>query len=186
MMKEMFLLIFTAFLAENVVFTGALGSDLLVKATDKPSDALILGGTVGVLTAVSCTVCSLIPVSGAFAVVICTAVIALLTFCASLLLSRFAAKFYEKIKTALLLASCDTAAAGTVLLNSGSGRGIGDSILFGIAAGLGFLAAALIFAGVKFRLRFSDPPRFAKGLPVTLITLGLIALAFSGFAGLTF
>ena len=185
-MKEMFLLIFTAFLTENVVFTKALGSDLLIKATDQPTDALILGGTVGAMTAVSCAVCSLIPVTGVFAVVIAAAVIVLLAFGVGLLLSRFAAKFYEKVKTALILASCDTAAAGAVLLNTASGREIGDSVLFGIAAGLGFLAAALIFSGVNFRLRFSDPPRFFRGLPITLVTLGLIALAFSGFAGITF
>ena len=58
------------------------------------------------------------------------------------------------------------------------------SVIFGFASGVGFTMAILIFAGVRARMRFSNPPPSFKGTPIALITAGLIAMAFMGFSGM--
>jgi electron transport complex protein RnfA len=57
--------------------------------------------------------------------------------------------------------------------------------VFGLAAAIGFTVALLIFAGVRERLRFCNPPKAFKGVPILLLSAGLIAMAFSGFSGIS-
>ena len=60
----------------------------------------------------------------------------------------------------------------------------GDAICSSIGAGLGFLFAMVLFAGVRSRIENSPAPKSFKGLPVTLIAASIVALAFYGFAGI--
>ncbi len=57
---------------------------------------------------------------------------------------------------------------------------------YAFASAIGFLFAIVLFAGVRMRLRLADPPKAFAGLPLVLITAGLIAMAFSGFSGIRF
>jgi uncharacterized protein YjdB len=57
-------------------------------------------------------------------------------------------------------------------------------VVYGVTGGLGFLLALVLMAGVRERLEFSKVPESMKGLPITLVSAGLIALAFMGFIGL--
>ncbi len=56
----------------------------------------------------------------------------------------------------------------------------GDFVMIGI----GFLLAIVLFASVRERLEFSDPPKAFQGFPIALVTAGLMALSFMGFQGL--
>ncbi|MGM9625299.1 MAG: Rnf-Nqr domain containing protein, partial [Eubacteriales bacterium] len=60
------------------------------------------------------------------------------------------------------------------------------SVAVGFAAAVGFTMAILIFAGVRPRLQFADSPKSFEGMPLVLISAGLIAMAFSGFSGISF
>ena len=60
------------------------------------------------------------------------------------------------------------------------------SVVYGTTAGIGFTLAIVLFAGVRERLESSDIPDFLKGMPITLITAGLLSIAFMGFSGLSF
>jgi len=60
----------------------------------------------------------------------------------------------------------------------------GDAIFSAIGAGLGFLFAMVLFAGVRSRIENSPAPKAFKGLPITLIAAFLVALAFEGFKGI--
>lgn len=51
-------------------------------------------------------------------------------------------------------------------------------------AGIGFLVAMVMFAGVRGRLETADIPKSLKGLPITLVAASLVSLSFLGFAGL--
>lgn len=53
-----------------------------------------------------------------------------------------------------------------------------------LGAGLGFLLAMVLFAGVRERMEHCDVPKFLKGLPITLIAASLVSLSFLGFAGM--
>jgi len=59
-----------------------------------------------------------------------------------------------------------------------------QAIVFGLGAGSGFTLALLIMAGIREELDFSDVPECFKGAGITLITAGILALAFMGFSGI--
>ena len=61
-----------------------------------------------------------------------------------------------------------------------------ESVINGFAAGIGFMIAIVLFAGVRERLEYSDIPKALKGLPIALISASLLAMAFLGFQGMSF
>jgi len=73
---------------------------------------------------------------------------------------------------------------GVTLINIPLEQGVSGSLLFGLGAGAGFSIILLSFTTLNSRLPASDLPRPFKGLPIQMITLGMISMAFSGFTGL--
>ena len=61
--------------------------------------------------------------------------------------------------------------------------GYTESLVNAFGAGVGFLIAMIIFAGVRQRLEDSKIPEFLKGLPITLVSASLVAMSFLGFQG---
>ena len=59
-----------------------------------------------------------------------------------------------------------------------------ESVVYGITGGAGFLLAIVLFASIRERLEFAEPPKAFRGFPIALITAGLMALCFMGFQGL--
>ena len=74
---------------------------------------------------------------------------------------------------------------GVALLNIQNNYNFIESVVYGITGGLGFLLAIVLFASIRERLVFSDPPKAFEGFPIALVTAGLMALAFMGFSGLS-
>ena len=62
--------------------------------------------------------------------------------------------------------------------------GLGESILFAIATAIGYGLALILFAGIREQLELSNVPKGFKGVPIALLTAGIMALAFMGFSGL--
>lgn len=60
------------------------------------------------------------------------------------------------------------------------------SLVYSVSAGIGFMLAIVLFAGVRERIEGSDVPEFLKGMPIALITAALLSIAFLGFSGLSF
>jgi Na+-translocating ferredoxin:NAD+ oxidoreductase subunit A len=61
-----------------------------------------------------------------------------------------------------------------------------EAFVNGVASGAGFLLATVLMAGIQIRLELSDVPAPLRGLPITLLSAGLVSLAFLGFTGLSF
>ena len=59
----------------------------------------------------------------------------------------------------------------------------GHALINAFGAGLGFMLAMVLFAGVRSRLENADVPKFLRGLPITLISASITSLSFLGFAG---
>ena len=72
-----------------------------------------------------------------------------------------------------------------VLLSLFEGRDI-YSVTFGFSSAVGFTLAIVIFAGVRARIELAEPPRCFRGIPITLVAAGLLAMAFSGSSSNTF
>jgi electron transport complex protein RnfA len=84
----------------------------------------------------------------------------------------------------LPLITTNCAVLGVALINVDRQRGLLESLVYGASAGAGFGLALLLFAALRERLDTSDVPAAFRGAPVALVTAGLMALAFMGFAGL--
>jgi electron transport complex protein RnfA len=84
----------------------------------------------------------------------------------------------------LPLITTNCAVLGVALLNVERQHGLLESLVFGASAGAGFGLALLLFTGLRERLATADVPAAFRGAPVALVTAGLMALAFMGFAGL--
>ena len=82
------------------------------------------------------------------------------------------------------LITTNCAVLGVALLNVDRQHGLLESLVFGASAGAGFGLALLLFTALRERLDTADVPRAFRGAPVALVTAGLMALAFMGFAGL--
>ncbi len=84
----------------------------------------------------------------------------------------------------LPLITTNCAVLGVALINVDRQRGLLESLVYGASAGAGFGLALLLFTALRERLDASDVPAAFRGAPVALVTAGLMALAFMGFAGL--
>ena len=81
-----------------------------------------------------------------------------------------------------VLAVCKNALTNESVM--GSSLPFLTALVYAFACGLGFLLAMVLFAGVRSVLASSKPPRCFEGVPITLISAAIVALAFGGFSGL--
>lgn len=113
-------------------------------------------------------------------------VIATLVQFIEMFLRRFIPALYSALGIYLPLITTNCAVLGAALLNIQNGYNFLESIAYGFSAAAGFTLAIVIFAGVRVRLSFADPPKSFRGIPIAMIAAGLIAMAFSGFSGMKF
>ncbi len=111
-------------------------------------------------------------------------VIAALVQFVEMFLKKSMPTLYEALGVYLPLITTNCAVLGVVLLNVQEGYNFIESVVYGITGGAGFLLAIVLFASIRERLQFSEPPKAFRGFPIALITAGLMALSFMGFSGL--
>ena len=101
-----------------------------------------------------------------------------------IVLKKYIPSVYKALGVYLPLITTNFAVLGITILNFTKGFSFGESLVNAVAAGLGFMLAMVIFAGVRERIEESSIPSFLKGLPITLIAASIVALSFLGFAGI--
>ncbi|MCL2105262.1 MAG: electron transport complex subunit RsxA [Kiritimatiellaeota bacterium] len=101
-----------------------------------------------------------------------------------IVMKRFVPPLHAALGIFLPLITTNCAVLGAAVINMKEGYGFFKSVLFGFSAALGFAFALLIFTGLRERIELADPPQCFKGVAISLITAGLLSLAFMGFSGL--
>ena len=91
---------------------------------------------------------------------------------------------YGALGIYLPLITTNCAVLGVVLLNIDKGYGFAQSMFNSVGAGLGFMLAMVMFAGVRERMESCDIPKFMQGLPITLVAASLVSVSFLGFTGI--
>ena len=112
-------------------------------------------------------------------------VIAALVQFVEMFLKKSIPTLYEALGVYLPLITTNCAVLGVVLLNVQENYNFIESVVYGNTGGVGFLLAIVLFASIRERLEFADPPKAFRGFPIALITAGLMALSFMGFSGLS-
>ena len=113
-------------------------------------------------------------------------VIAALVQLVEIILKKYMVSLYNALGIYLPLITTNCAVLGVVLLNIEEGYSFGESIVSSLGAGLGFMVAMIMFAGVRERLESSKIPKALEGMPIALISASLLAMAFLGFQGMSF
>ena len=111
-------------------------------------------------------------------------VIAALVQIIEISLQKSSPKLYQALGIYLPLITTNCAVLGAATINANSARSVLDATLFGCFSGVGFALALVLFASLREKLDLAAPPRACAGTPIALITAGILAMAFIGFAGL--
>lgn len=111
-------------------------------------------------------------------------VIASLVQMVEIILKKISPPLYQALGIFLPLITTNCAVLGVAILLVQYELDLFKSIAFAISNAVGFTLALVIFAGMRERLETSDIPRSLKGIPIALITAGILAMAFMGFSGL--
>ena len=111
-------------------------------------------------------------------------VIAALVQLVEIVLKKFIPALYNALGIYLPLITTNCAVLGVVLLNIENGYTFAQSMMSSLGAGLGFMLAMVMFAGVRERLESCDIPKFLQGLPITLVAASLVSVSFLGFSGI--
>ncbi len=100
-------------------------------------------------------------------------------------LRKFFPPLYESFGIFLPLITTNCAILGLCLfLNLWRVNSLLEAVVLSFGAGIGFTMAICIMAGIRENLKLADVPACLKGAPITLITAGILAMAFMGFSGM--
>lgn len=113
-------------------------------------------------------------------------VIAVLVQLVEMAIQKFSPALYGALGIYLPLITTNCAVLGVALLNVQEGFDFVHTLVYSFSAGLSFMLAIVLFAGVRERLETADIPKALQGFPIALVTAGLLALAFLGFSGMKF
>lgn len=186
------LMMFSAVVIENFIFSKFYGCCPFLGVSEKPDTALGMGMAVTFVITLSSAVTwvvyylILVPLGLEYLKTIAfILVIAALVQFIEMFLRKFIPALYSALGIYLPLITTNCAVLGSALLIIQNRYNFITSVCYGFAAALGFTMAIVIFAGVRARVELANPPRAFKGFPLTLIAAGLLAMAFSGFSGIS-
>lgn len=192
-MKEMILIVVTAALINNVVLSQFLGLCPFLGVSKNTKTAAGMGGAVIFVITIASAMASLIfqfilvPLELEYLqTIVFILVIAALVQLVEMFLKKSVPALYEALGVYLPLITTNCAVLGVALLNVQNGYGIVESILNGVGTAVGFFIAIVIMAGIREKIEHNDFSESLKGSPIVLVTAGLMAIAFYGFASLTF
>jgi Na+-transporting NADH:ubiquinone oxidoreductase subunit E len=111
-------------------------------------------------------------------------VIAALVQILEMLLDRYVPALYNALGVFLPLITVNCAILGGTLFMVERDYDFAESVVYGLASGFSWALAIALLAGIREKLKYSDPPAGLSGLGITFITIGLMSLGFMSFAGI--
>jgi len=100
-------------------------------------------------------------------------------------LDKYVPVLYNALGIFLPLITVNCAILGAALFMVERDYQFGESVVYGLGAGIGWLLAIAALAGIREKLKYSDVPEGLRGLGITFITVGLMSLGFMSFGGMT-
>lgn len=111
-------------------------------------------------------------------------VIAALVQLVEMILKKYMKPLYEALGVYLPLITTNCAVLGVALVNVQKEYNLLYSTINGFAVATGFTIAIIIMAGIREKMEYNNIPKAFQGMPIVLVTAGLMAIAFFGFSGL--
>ena len=189
--KELLVILIGSSLVSNVVLSQFLGLCPFLGVSKKTNTAAGMGGAVIFVITLASAVAGLIykfilqPFHLEYLqTIVFILVIAALVQFVEMFLKRYLPTLYKALGVYLPLITTNCAVLGVALTNVQKEYGILAGIVNGFATAVGFTIAIVILAGLREKMEYNDFPESFKGMPIVLVTAGLMAIAFCGFQGL--
>ena len=184
-------IIILAILVNNVVLAQFLGICPFLGVSGKISTSIGMGGAVIFVMALANLVTYLIqnfilvPLQVEFMQTITFIfIIAFLVQVVEIILKKSAPSLYQALGIYLPLITTNCAVLGIAILAVQKDYNLLSSVIYAASIAAGFTLALILMAGIREQLELNGYPKGMKGFPLSLITAGLLSLAFMGFAGL--
>ena len=188
---ELITIIILALLVNNVVLAQFLGICPFLGVSNKVSTSLGMGAAVVFVMSLANLVTYiiqnfiLVPLHIEFMQTITfILVIAFLVQVVELIMKKSAPSLYQALGIYLPLITTNCAVLGIAILAVQKNYTLVSSVVYAAATAVGFTLALVLLAGIREQLELNGYPKGMKGFPLTLITAGLLSLAFMGFSGL--
>ena len=189
--KDMLLLLVGSSLVSNVVLSQFLGLCPFLGVSKKIKTAAGMGGAViFVITLASLVAGALYklilePLNLKYLqTIVFILVIAALVQFVEMFLKKMIPSLYRALGVYLPLITTNCAVLGVAVSNVQKNYGVLEGVVNGIGTAVGFAVAIIILAGIRERMEYNEVPGPFKGMPIVLLTAGLMAIAFWGFSGL--
>ena len=198
---EYFLIIVSAIFVNNIMLAQFLGTCPFIGVSGRLSTATGMSGAVCFVITLSTLVTYLInkyllvPFGLTFLQTIAfILVIAALVQMVEIVLKKISPSLYQALGIFLPLITTNCAVLGVALnvvtkeFTFGGGPahmlGLGEAVVYAFATSLGYGLAMVLFAGLREHLDLNDVPKPFRGVPIALVTVGILAMAFMGFSGI--
>jgi len=185
---------------ENMALTFFLGMCTFLAVSKKVQTAFGLGVAVIVVQAITVPVNNLLYnyllKDGALAwagmpdvdlsflgLIVFIGVIAAIVQILEMFLDKYVPVLYQALGIFLPLITVNCAILGGTLFMAEGNYNFTESVVYGVGSGVGWAFAIVALAGIREKMKYSDVPEGLRGLGITFITVGLMALAFMSFSG---
>ena len=190
-MKELILLIISAAIVNNVVLSQFLGLCPFLGVSKKVETAGGMGAAVIFVITIASLVTSLIykfilatlGLTYLQTIVFILVIAALVQF-VEMFLKKSMPALYESLGVYLPLITTKCTVLGVALNSVQYGYNILQSVVYGFGISVGFTIAIVILAGIREKMEYNDIPESWQGMPIVMVTAGLMSIAFFGFSGI--
>ena len=188
---EYIVIIISAILVNNVVLAQFLGICPFLGVSNRVNTALGMTGAVTFVIVLATMVTYLIQVYvlnklgiGFMQTITFILVIAALVQMVEIILKKISQPLYQALGIFLPLITTNCAVLGVAILVIKKNYNLLEGVVFGASIAIGFGLALVILAGIREQLELVNVPRGMRGVPISLVISGILALAFMGFAGI--
>ncbi len=189
--KSLLIIIMSSVLVNNYVLTKFLGICPFLGVSKKTDQAVGMG--IAVTFVMLLATAATYPIKyyvldtfnlGFLDTIVFILVIAALVQLVEIILKKFIPALHKSLGIYLPLITTNCAVLGVCKNNISDAYNFIESMASSLGAGLGFLLAMVLFAGVRDRIASSKPPKSFEGVPITLIAASIVSLSFMGFKGI--
>ncbi|MBO7495660.1 MAG: electron transport complex subunit RsxA [Salinivirgaceae bacterium] len=188
---EYLLMFIAAVFVNNIVLSQFLGICPFLGVSKKVSTALGMAGAVAFVLVLATIVtylanaCILVPFGLEYLRTITfILIIAALVQMVEIVLKKVSPALYQALGVFLPLITTNCCILGVAILVIQKDYNLLQSVVYAFSNAIGFGFALVLFAGLREQLEFSETPKAMKGMPIALVTAGILAMAFMGFSGL--
>jgi Na+-translocating ferredoxin:NAD+ oxidoreductase subunit A len=191
MTKSLILLALSSALINNVVLSQFLGLCPFLGVSKKVKTALGMGTSVIFVITLSSIVTGVIyeqllvrfDLTYLKTIVFILVIAALVQF-VEMFLKKFMPSLYKALGVYLPLITTNCAVLGIAITNVQKEYSLLEGTVNGLATSVGFTISIVILAGIREKMQYNDIPKAFQGMPIVLVSAGLMAIAFCGFSGL--